>query len=86
MTGPASHDRHGSNAGRGFRFQDAVAAWMAVRVWAGDDEPASIIPEGNDDIERREVSVWQGGIFMNLCRKFRIASYGCLLMLWLRRS
>ncbi|TYC91549.1 hypothetical protein [Novosphingobium sp. BW1] len=54
MTGPASHDRHGSNAGRGFRFQDAVAAWLAVRVWAGDDEPTSIIPEGNDDIERRE--------------------------------
>lgn len=53
MTGPASHDRHGSNAGRGFRFQDAIAAWLAVRVWVGADEPASIIPEGNDDIERR---------------------------------
>ncbi|WP_193141033.1 hypothetical protein [Meridianimarinicoccus sp. MJW13] len=53
MTGPASHDRHGSNAGRGFRFQDAVAALLAVRVWAGIDAPATIIPEGNDDIERR---------------------------------
>lgn len=53
MTGLASHDRHGSNAGRGFRFQDAVAAWLVVRVWAGIDAPATIIPEGNDDIERR---------------------------------
>lgn len=48
MTGPASHDRHGSNAARGFRFQDAVAAWLAVRVWAGIDAPVTIIPEGND--------------------------------------
>lgn len=53
MTGPASHDRHGSNAARGFRFQDAVAAWLAVRVWAGIDAPVTIIPEGNDDVERR---------------------------------
>lgn len=60
MTGPASHNRHGSNSARGFRFQDAVAVWLAVRVWAGLDRPATIIPEGNDDIERR--GSWGSGL------------------------
>ena len=49
----ATHDRHGSHAGRGFRYQDAVATWLAVRVWARLDPPATIVPEGNDDVERR---------------------------------
>lgn len=56
MTRTATHDRHGSNAGRGFRYQDAVAVLLAVRVWAGVDEPAIIIPEGNDDVERRSAA------------------------------
>ncbi|WP_260596563.1 DUF4297 domain-containing protein [Sphingomonas endolithica] len=53
MSRTATHDRHGSNAGRGFRYQDAVAVLLAVRAWAGVDQLAIIIPEGNDDVERR---------------------------------
>ncbi|MBB4010682.1 hypothetical protein [Allorhizobium taibaishanense] len=45
--------RAGSNAGRGFRYQDAVSAWMAVEIWAGQRAPAIVIPEGGDDIELR---------------------------------
>ena len=48
---PAS--RAGSHAGRGFRYQDAVAVWLAVEVWAGRRPPATVIPEGGDDIEMR---------------------------------
>lgn len=48
---PAS--RAGSNAGRGFRYQDAVSAWLAVEIWAGHRAPAIVIPEGGDDIELR---------------------------------
>ena len=53
MTGKATHDRHGSHAGRGFRYQDAVAVLLALRVWAGLRSPAIMIPEGNDDVELR---------------------------------
>lgn len=49
----AYQDRQGSNAGRGFRYQDAVAAWLCVQVWAGIDAAATIIPEGKDDVECR---------------------------------
>lgn len=45
--------RAGSNAGRGFRYQDAVSAWLAVEIWAGERAPAIVIPEGGDDIELR---------------------------------
>tara|TARA_E500000305_G_scaffold108525_1_gene111123 strand:+ start:15831 stop:19769 length:3939 start_codon:yes stop_codon:yes gene_type:complete len=45
--------RAGSNAGRGFRYQDAVTAWFAVEIWAGRRAPAVVIPEGGDDIELR---------------------------------
>lgn len=45
--------RAGSNAGRGFRYQDAVSAWLAVEIWAGQRTPAIVIPEGGDDIELR---------------------------------
>ncbi len=45
--------RAGSNAGRGFRYQDAVSAWLAVEIWAGQRAPAIVIPEGGDDIELR---------------------------------
>jgi hypothetical protein len=48
--------RAGSNAGRGFcsfRYQDAVSAWLAVEIWAGQRAPAIVIPEGGDDIEPR---------------------------------
>ena len=45
--------RAGANAGRGFRYQDAVSAWMAVEIWAGQRATAVVIPEGGDDIELR---------------------------------
>src|SRR3546814_5430600 len=45
--------RAGSNAGRGFRYQDAVSAWLAVEIWAGKRAPTIVIPEGGDDIELR---------------------------------
>ncbi len=45
--------RSGSNAGRGFRYQDAVSAWLAVEIWAGRRTPAIVIPEGGDDVELR---------------------------------
>lgn len=45
--------RSGSNAGRGFRYQDAVSAWLAVEIWAGCRASAVMIPEGGDDIELR---------------------------------
>src|SRR3546814_3829833 len=38
--------RAGSNAGRGFRYQDAVSAWLAVEIWAGKRAPTIVIPEG----------------------------------------
>ncbi len=43
--------RAGSNAGRGFRYQDAAAAWLAVRCWAGDLDYGGVTPEGLDDAE-----------------------------------
>ncbi|HEL5054261.1 TPA: hypothetical protein UL921_001675 [Stenotrophomonas maltophilia] len=45
--------RAGSNAGRGFRYQDAISAWLSVEIWAGQRAPAIVIPEGSDDIELR---------------------------------
>ncbi|MBK5222034.1 MAG: hypothetical protein JJE52_03985 [Acidimicrobiia bacterium] len=42
--------RSGARAGRGFHFQDAVGAWLAARVAAGDVAAASVTPEGLDDI------------------------------------
>ncbi|MER8683417.1 hypothetical protein [Mesorhizobium sp. M1405] len=45
--------RAGSNAGRGFRYQDAVSAWLAVEIWVGQRAPAIVIPEGGDDVELR---------------------------------
>lgn len=52
MSTSARHLRTGSDAGRGFRFQDAVAALIAVQLWERN-APGMIIPEGGDDIERR---------------------------------
>lgn len=45
--------RAGSNAGRGFRYQDAVSAWLAIEIWACKRAPAIVIPEGGDDVELR---------------------------------
>ena len=45
--------RSGSNAGRGFRYQDAVSARLAIATWAHLRSPATVIPEGGDDVELR---------------------------------
>jgi hypothetical protein len=42
--------RAGARAGRGFRFQDAAAAWLAVEGWAGAQPWQTTIPEGVDDL------------------------------------
>lgn len=41
--------RAGARTGRGFRFQDAVGAWMAVQAWQGSNWE-TVIPEGVDDV------------------------------------
>ncbi|WP_312811881.1 hypothetical protein [Brevundimonas sp.] len=43
--------RAGSHAGRGFRYQDAAAAWLAVQCWNGNISYGGVTPEGRDDAE-----------------------------------
>lgn len=42
--------RTGARAGRGFRYQDAAAAWLATLAWQGGVAWTRLIPEGVDDI------------------------------------
>lgn len=48
-TGPEA----GSNAGRGFRYQDLVGALFVTRMYLGDAGFDAIVPEGSDDYEIR---------------------------------
>ncbi|MFC3943722.1 dsDNA nuclease domain-containing protein [Pseudomonas gingeri] len=48
--------RAGSHAGRGFRYQDAVAASLAVEGFVGQFGYGSIVSEGGDDLELRTAS------------------------------
>ena len=41
----------GSNAGRGFRYQDLVGALFVTRMYLGDVVFGAIVPEGSDDYE-----------------------------------
>lgn len=41
----------GSHAGRGFRYQDAVGVWLALRCWNNELHYGLVIPEGRDDYE-----------------------------------
>jgi hypothetical protein len=50
--------RSGSHAGRGFRYQDAVAAELAVRAWAGELTTRRLVPEGLDDISVELADGW----------------------------
>ncbi|MEI7048888.1 hypothetical protein WCL09_00650 [Pseudomonas koreensis] len=45
-----SATRSGARAGRGFRYQDAVAAWLASVAWSGEATWTRLIPEGVDDL------------------------------------
>ncbi|MBX3488722.1 hypothetical protein [Parvibaculum sp.] len=42
--------RAGARAGRGFRYQDAVCAALAVDSWAGTSVWTAVVPEGLDDV------------------------------------
>lgn len=67
--------RAGSHAGRGFRYQDAAAAWLAVRCWAGDLEYGSVTPEGLDDAE---LAGSGGTAFLQMkSRRDQLGSYAC---------
>lgn len=46
-------NRRGSHSGRGFRYQDAVGAWLAVSAWGETLPFGEIVPEGLDDFELR---------------------------------
>lgn len=48
--------RAGSHAGRGFRYQDAVAASLAVEGFVGQSGYGSVVPEGGDDLELKTAS------------------------------
>lgn len=50
--------RSGSNAGRGFRYQDAVATELAVRGWRGELQVQRFIPEGLEDVSLELDSGW----------------------------
>lgn len=52
MAGSKRHLRTGSDAGRGFRYQDAVATLIAVQLWQ-ENSAGLVFPEGGDDIEKR---------------------------------
>ena len=42
--------RAGARSGRGFRYQDAVAAWLAVDAWTQQADWSVVVPEGVDDL------------------------------------
>lgn len=42
--------RSGARAGRGFRYQDAVCAALAIDAWAGTAAWTVVVPEGLDDV------------------------------------
>jgi len=44
-----AYSNSGSNAGRGFRYQDAVISFLALECWQHGQ--GSVVPEGNDDAE-----------------------------------
>jgi len=46
----------GSHAGRGFRYQDAVGVWLALRCWSQDLPYGLVIPEGRDDYELQGIT------------------------------
>jgi hypothetical protein len=42
--------RSGASAGRGFRYQDLVGAWVALRVLTGSVEADRVVAEGQEDL------------------------------------
>ncbi len=58
MTDLWERSRSGSHAGRGFRFQDAVATELALRAWRGELPVRRLIPEGLEDVSLELDSHW----------------------------
>lgn len=50
--------RHGSHAGRGFHYQEAVATHLAIRAWVGELPARAIIPEGLEDVSLETADGW----------------------------
>jgi len=50
--------RSGSHAGRGFRYQDAVATELAVRAWRGELPLERLVPEGLEDVSLERDAGW----------------------------
>lgn len=48
--------RAGSHAGRGFRYQDAVAVYFCAKEYSGQGHHGSVFPEGGDDLELRSAT------------------------------
>lgn len=53
-----ARSRSGSHAGRGFQYQDAVAAELAVRAWRGELSLSRLIPEGLEDVSLELETNW----------------------------
>lgn len=51
--------RSGSRAARGYHYQDDVAAWLCVKVLAGDVDAHVVVPEGFEDVSCEGASAWQ---------------------------
>lgn len=51
--------RSGAIAGRGFHYQDAVGAWLALRQQQGELEFDRLVPEGLEDISCEGPAGWQ---------------------------
>jgi len=73
--------RAGARAGRGFRFQDLVAALVVLRLWSEGDATALVTPEGYDDIS---VQSSRGSFFIQV--KSRRESAGDFAATDLRRD
>src|SRR5688572_30072247 len=50
--------RSGAHAGRGFHYQDAVAAELAVRGLTGEISVRKIVPEGLEDVSIELDTYW----------------------------
>lgn len=53
-----ARSRQGSNAGRGFRYQDSVAVEMAIRIWRGEIAARRVVPEGLEDVSLEFDTYW----------------------------
>jgi hypothetical protein len=53
-----AESRSGSHAGRGFHYQDAVAAELAIRAWGGELPLKRLVPEGLEDVSLEFDTHW----------------------------